>query len=93
MKDKIYIVVVGDDNTGKTCLLTTYTTNTFKEGIVPTIGNNWFDASAMVDGKQVQLVMLDAFRRFTPASYHGADVFVVLFDLNDPERFPSVKND
>ena len=92
MKDYIHITVVGDDYTGKTCLLTTYTTNTFKEGIVPTVGCDFLNATAMVNGKQVKLFLMGAFRRFIPEGYPGTDVFVVLFKLNDRDNFASVRD-
>ena len=52
------IVVIGDTNVGKTCLLQTYSTNKFPFDYVPTVFDN-FSRLQTVDGEQVTMSIWD----------------------------------
>jgi len=88
-------MVVGDSGVGKTCLLISYTTNSFPGDYVPTVFDN-YNTNIVIDDTTIALGLWDTagsdeYDSLRPLSYPGTDIFLVCFSLVDPPSLEHVK--
>ncbi|XP_076445011.1 ras-like GTP-binding protein rhoA [Babylonia areolata] len=90
------MVVVGDGECGKTCLLQRFCRDTYNlNGYLPTV----FDTDVVdvhVDDTTVELIVTDTagqedYDRLRPYSYPDTDVVVVCFSIDNPDSLENVR--
>lgn len=87
--------VVGDGAVGKTCLPTSYTTNTFPSECVPPVFDN-YAVTLMIGGEPYILGLFgttgyEDYDRLQPQSCPQTDIFLVCSSVVSPSAFESVR--
>lgn len=85
------LVIVGDGNIGKTCLLISYIEEKIPEHYVPTVFETYV-TDIKFDKFQFELSLYDtagqdAYDRLRPLSYPDTDVMLVCFSVDSPDSF------
>lgn len=93
--EHIKMVAVGDGMVGKTCMLMSYTTDSFPTGYVPTIFDN-YQAMIMHRNKPMSVCFWDTagqedYDRLRPLSYPNTDVFLVCYSITSQTSFNNIK--
>jgi small GTP-binding protein len=88
------VVLIGDTQVGKTCLLTRLTTNTFKD-VAATVGAA-FQTHIITTAKGIRTMQIwdtagqEKYRALTPMYYRSAHVAILCFDLTNRESFQAI---
>ncbi|MHA1698960.1 MAG: Rab family GTPase [Promethearchaeota archaeon] len=89
------VIVIGDENVGKTALIYRFSQNRFKEDFMPTLGVSITNNTTYLSQATVNFFTWDMggqkkFRRVRTNYYKGADGCFIAFDLSNKESFDNV---
>ena len=90
------ILLLGDTQVGKTCLINRYTNGVFKEEYTSTVGIDFYTKPEEINNKTVQVKIWDTvgqerFRALTPSFLRNAEGVVIVFDVTSQDSFDNVK--
>ncbi|XP_015369721.1 PREDICTED: ras-like GTP-binding protein Rho1 [Diuraphis noxia] len=88
------VVIVGDGESGKTCLLRVFFEDIFPEVYVPTVFD-YYSTVIEVEGKKVALDLWDTagqedYDRLRPLSYGEADVVILCYSIDNPKSLINI---
>jgi Ras family protein A len=94
-KKTLNIVIVGDGDTGKTCLLMAFKGRRFPGDYVPTVFET-YTRDIRVEGEIIELGLWDTagqegYDRLRPMAYPHCDCFVICYAVDNPDSLYNVK--
>ena len=102
MAQKLYdvrlkIVIIGDINVGKSCLMYRFADNVFTSGYITNVGVDFLSRTIEVNKKKVKLELWDTagherFRTITSSFYKGAHGIIIVYDVTNIKSFNSSQN-
>ncbi len=89
------LIIVGDPSVGKTSLILQFTDKAFRRTYIPTLGTNISEKVVEYPDFRANFALWDIagqskFSRFRNHFYAGANGFLLVFDLTNPETFASI---
>lgn len=90
------LIVIGDTNTGKSCLLQRFTDDTYTSDFISTIGVDFKVKTLEIDNKKIKVQMWDTagqcrFRSITNSYYRGAHGMIIAFDITNKSSFNNIE--
>ncbi|KAJ3432774.1 ras-related protein rabd2a-like [Anaeramoeba flamelloides] len=90
------ILLIGDDNVGKSGLVNRFADNTFNENFPSTIGVDFKTKTVRMDGRNAKLQIWDTagherFRSITNSYYRGAHGIFIVYDTTNLNSFNNIK--
>jgi Ras-related protein Rab-6A len=92
---KLKLIVVGNQGTGKSCILNRFVNETFEENYQATIGLDFQSKNVTIHDQDVRLILYDTagqekFRSLIPMYIREAQIILLIYDISDRESFDSM---
>jgi Ras-related protein Rab-6A len=92
---KFKLIVVGDQNTGKSCILNRFANEIFEENYQATIGLDFLNKTVNINGQEIHLVLYDTagqekFRSLIPMYIREAQIILLIYDITSKDSFESI---
>ena len=90
------VVLLGDQNVGKTCIVLRYVEGTFGTDVTSTIGAFFLSKKVNINNNNIKLQIWDTagqerFRAMAPMYYRGAHAAILVFDVTSVNSFVTMK--
>uniref|UniRef100_A0A915IWS1 Uncharacterized protein n=1 Tax=Romanomermis culicivorax TaxID=13658 RepID=A0A915IWS1_ROMCU len=91
------IVIIGDHNCGKSCILLRFAENKFRDDHVTTLGVDFKLKTIKLDKDRIRLELwdtagLERYRTIYNSYYHSAHGVMIVYDITDSRSFENLKN-
>ena len=92
---KLKLIVVGNQGTGKSCILNRFVNEVFEENYQATIGLDFQSKNVTIHDQDVRLILYDTagqekFRSLIPMYIREAQIILLIYDIADKESFDSI---
>ena len=92
---KLKLIVVGNQGTGKSCILNRFVNETFEENYQATIGLDFQSKNVTIHDQDVRLILYDTagqekFRSLIPMYIREAQIILLIYDITNKESFDSM---
>ena len=92
---KYKMIFVGDQGTGKTCILNRFATNQFDEQYQTTIGLDFQSKNVSIHDQDVRLLLYDTagqekFRSLIPMYTRDANIILLVYDISNRDSFTNL---
>jgi len=90
------ILIIGDSEVGKTCLIQRYANGIFKGDYIMTVGLDFHTKQEMINNLTVSIKLWDTagqerFKALTPSFFRNAEGVVLAYDVTNSESFDNLK--
>ena len=94
--DKCQLLIIGDSTVGKTSILSKYSTKTFNENYLATVGLDFFTKDEIIDNKTIRIKIWDTagqerYKALTKCFFQKAQGVMVVFDVTSEKSFNNLK--
>ena len=94
--DKCQLLIIGNSIVGKTSILTKYTTKTYNENYLATVGLDFFTKDESIDGKTIRIKIWDTagqerYKAITKCFFQRAQGIIIVFDVTNKRSFDDLK--
>lgn len=94
---KLKLIVVGNQGTGKSCILNRFVNETFEENYQATIGLDFQSKNITIHDQDVRLIIYDTagqekFRSLIPMYIREAQIILLVYDISDKDSFDAMPN-
>ena len=91
------IIIIGDSNTGKSCISIRATRKLFEQVYVPTVGFEFFAFSTRINNKVIKLQIWDTcgqetYRSLISSFYKNSSLAILIYSIDNKESFNHIEN-
>ena len=92
---KYKLIVIGDENVGKTSILNRFKNNLFNPEYEPTVGLDFQSIPILIDDQSVTLLLYDTagqekFKSLIPLYTNEANIILLIYDVSNKESFDNI---
>ena len=93
---KYKLIVIGDENVGKTSIINRFKSNQFAGDYEPTVGLDFQSIPLLIDNQNVTLLLYDTagqekFRSLIPLYTKDANIILLIYDTTNSESFSNIE--
>ena len=94
--DKCQLLIIGNSIVGKTSILTKYTSKSYTESYVATVGLDFFTKDETIDNKIIRIKIWDTagqerYKAITKCFFQRAQGIIIVFDVTNKRSFDDLK--